>query len=199
MSRGLPPPELLRKLLRYEFDTGALYWLKRTPDMFSDGAQPRHHICARWNSRWAGRLLTSRDKDGYIVARFHGRRMLAHRAIWALTCGKWPDLDIDHINGARDDNRIKNLREVPRRENARNAEIRSDNKSGVVGVSWDNGRGRWVARIGAEAGYRFLGYFDVMEDAVKARKSAEDEHGYHENHGRKKKGRPMAAQSRKIV
>lgn len=46
-------PETLRKLLRYEPDTGKLFWRKRTPDMFSGGYRSPEGNCSAWNARLA--------------------------------------------------------------------------------------------------------------------------------------------------
>jgi hypothetical protein len=45
---------------------------------------------------------------------------MAHRLVWFVVHGKFPDGDIDHINGNRSDNRIENLRDVTRRANLQN-------------------------------------------------------------------------------
>ncbi|MGU0171669.1 HNH endonuclease [Escherichia coli] len=43
---------------------------------------------------------------------------------------------VDHINMIRSDNRIVNLRAATRAQNGQNSKTRSDNASGVKGVSW---------------------------------------------------------------
>jgi hypothetical protein len=45
--------------------------------------------------------------------------------------------------------------------------------SGVKGVCWDKGRQQWMASIRKDKKNKFLGRFDVLEDAVDARKKAE--------------------------
>jgi len=50
---------------------------------------------------------------------------------------------------------------------------RVDNKSGKTGVTFS--RGRWKAHIGHKGVRYILGYFDAQEDAVKARKQAEQD------------------------
>ena len=39
------------RLLRADFDTGKLYWLPRTPDMFEEEKHTRERTCSKWNAR----------------------------------------------------------------------------------------------------------------------------------------------------
>lgn len=43
--------------------------------------------------------------------------ILAHRLAWAIHHDKWPENEIDHINGDKRDIRIANLRDVTPKEN----------------------------------------------------------------------------------
>ena len=52
--------------------------------------------------------------------------------------------------------------------------IQCNNRSGVTGVSWLAARKKWQAQIQVESKHRFLGYFDNLEDAAKARRDAEE-------------------------
>jgi len=67
--------------------------------------------------------------DGYVNICINQKRYRAHRLIWLMFNGHFPNNEIDHINGVRSDNRIENLREVGRIENCRNQQIRSNNIS----------------------------------------------------------------------
>ena len=184
MSKELPSPELLRKLLRYEPDTGKLYWRERTLDMFVDKKQGAKHNSAQWNCKYAEKdALACVDQRGYKRGKIFGRVYLAHRVIWAMYYGEWPDY-IDHINGVRDDNSISNLRSVTALENSRNAKRRYDNVSGVCGVGWLSDRKKWYARIKVDGKNKHLGCFTNFECAVAARKDAETKYGFHKNHGR---------------
>lgn len=58
-------------------------------------------------------------------------------------------------------NRIKNKR------------MQKNNTSGVTGVSFHSGMGQWYARISFKGKTYSLGYFDELDDAVKARRDAE--------------------------
>ena len=48
------------------------------------------------------------------------------------------------------------------------------NKSGVCGVKWDKSRGKWQASIKFQGHKYNLGRFDEFDDAVKARREAEE-------------------------
>ena len=186
MKTQLPSPEMLRKLLRYDPDTGRLYWRERAPELFTAARYSKARICAIWNTRFAGKeALATDDRHGYRFGRIFALHIAAHRAVWAMHNGTWPPEDVDHVNGVRSDNRLVNLRAVSRYENTRNAQIRRDNKSGTTGVLWDKQHKKWRATIKDTTGTRVcLGVHRVKEDAIAARKSAERRFGYHENHGR---------------
>lgn len=121
---------------------------------------------------------------GYLCGAVNGRTYRAHRLIWAIAHGSWPDKHIDHINGTKTDNRLLNLRVVTASQNLRNAKMPSTNASGAVGVTWYKAKSKWHASIYGDGGKVHLGYFEKFEDAVTARRIAEVEHGYHSNHGR---------------
>lgn len=185
MESALISPQELRRLFSYDPETGALTWTRRSPAMFTDGAQTAEHRCAIWNGRYDGAAaLNVRLPTGYLCGRVNGKRVLAHRVVWAISFDRWPQFEIDHMNGDPSDNRIANLRDVPRRENARNLKVYSANKSGVSGVGrWHNGR--WRAYISSSGSAIHLGSFESKADAVMARRAAEQALGYHENHGRR--------------
>lgn len=179
----LPSPDLLRQLLRYDQDTGLLYWRRRPRKFFANDAEFK-----RWNDRYAEReAFTHVTADGYRRGAFLYRLHLAHRVIFAMVHGRWPTGQIDHIDGDRSNNRIDNLRDCTPEDNARNQRRPARNSSGRVGVVWAKNMGRWVARIGIGGGrLRKLGYFDTVAEASAAREAAERELGYHINHGRAK-------------
>lgn len=131
-----------------------------------------------------GRMVGRIRPDGYVDLKINSKRVLAHRIIWEMHNGFLPDgYFVDHINHKRDDNRICNLRIVTRTENNKNASKRYDNKSGVTGVRYCKQKEKWQAMIGKDGSLIHLGFFDVASDAVRARKQAEKEFGFHENHG----------------
>lgn len=107
-----------------------------------------------------------------------------HRIAWMLTHKKWPDGQIDHINGNRADNRLVNLRDVTLGENRKNRRKPTNNKSGHMGVFWDKSRNKWNVKIGVNGKTLQLGRFKDLDKALEVRKQAEIEYGFHANHGR---------------
>ena len=186
MKPELLQPELLRKLLRYEPSTGKIFWKKRSELFFENDGRSSAHRCSNWNSRYAEtEAFTAKDRGGYFRGQILKKSYSLHRVAWALHYGKWPIGQIDHINGNPEDNRILNLRDVSQTENARNQKLHVDSSTGYVGVTFRKLANKWRAQIRAEGKNKHLGYFDNMNDAIDARKSAETLHGYHKNHGRK--------------
>ena len=83
--------------------------------------------------------------------------------------GKWPDGEIDHIDGNRANNRWSNLRDVHIVINAQNKRgPMAHNKSGFLGVSWNKKDCAYVARIKVDGKYLSLGYHQTPEAASAA-------------------------------
>lgn len=59
--------------------------------------------------------------SGYKAIKLFSKAYQLHNVIWLYTYGEWPKLEIDHINGIRDDNRISNLRDVTRSVNVQSS------------------------------------------------------------------------------
>ena len=169
----LPTIDYLRKRLRYEPETGKLFWL-HADDM------PK-----KWNTRYAGKeAFTSNNRDGYRFGSMNYKKLYAHRVAYALHHGEWPSDHIDHVNGVTFDNRIVNLRVVTNAENMRNQKMRNDNTSGFCGVQWDKSRNSWRASISINGRYKNLGRFDSIEEATAARAKANIEYGFTDRHGK---------------
>lgn len=118
----------------------------------------------------------SKNKKGYIISTDSKTRktILLHRIITDCPDNLLPD----HIYGkdTRYDNRKSNLRICTVQENCMNSALYKNNTSGVTGVMWHKRDMVWQARIKVNYKYIHLGCFEKFEDAVKARKEAEDKY-----------------------
>lgn len=161
------PPSELKRLLAYDPETGAFTRLVRV--------NRKHDV---------GSVAGSLTYQGYIRIFINRSHYLAHRLAFFFMTGAFPQIDIDHINGVRSDNRWANLRVVTHSDNAKNMRLPADNKSGVIGVRWQSRLNKWSARIGIDGKEKYLGAFATLEEAASARKHAEALHGFHPNHGR---------------
>ena len=95
----------------------------------------------------SGRLTSSRlgkairgkkrNKEGYLCVHCSlGKKQVyvyLHHAVWAVCKGRFPERQIDHVNGNKHDNRIENLREVSQSENLLNM-LLAWNPNDVTGV-----------------------------------------------------------------
>lgn len=179
-------PQLLRQLLEYDPDTGALRWLYRPATLFPDSGQGgRAGNKRRWDAQYAGRrALDAADASGRRSGTLFGKRVFAHRVAWAIHYGCWPFGDIDHIDGDPANNRIGNLREVTHGENMKNRSLQRNNASGVSGVSWNKSRQRWEAYIKVEGSRIPLGFWESREEASAARYGALKVAGFADRHGK---------------
>ena len=176
------PAVRLKDLLRYCLDTGRLFWLERHEGDFSHCKNPQGQASA-WNAKYAEReAFTATDGQGYKSGAIFGKTYTAHRVIWALVSGEWPDQEIDHADKVRTNNRWNNLRLASHGENARNRDVQANNSSGYKGVSLDKRRNKWRAVIDVDGAQKHLGYFPSAREARDAYARASVE--YHGAFGR---------------
>lgn len=175
-----PSIEFFRECFAYDHEKGEIRWKERPEQHFKTLRD--HRV---WNNKYPGMIAGSIASNGYRQITISGHPVKAHRIAWMMHTGEILDGVVDHINGIKTDNRIINLRQATALTNARNKKSGSLNKSGVMGVYWSKADGKWRARIGVNGKYVSLGSFNDINDAISARKIAEIEHSYHENHGRK--------------
>ncbi len=143
--------EYLKSVLDYEEDTGFFTWIKA----------PKNHAFIL--GRTAGRI----SNFGYVQIKINGVMYSAHRLAWLYVYGKFPDKNIDHIDGCKTNNAISNLRDVSNRKNQMN--------------QWRHRNGRlpgcrprqgvWEARAGLKGVSHYLGRFKTEKEAFNAYKS----------------------------
>ena len=130
----------------------------------------------------AGQLAGHLNKqEGYLTIGIDGKVYNAHRVIWLMQTGTWPD-QIDHKDHVRSSNRWTNLREVSQAANLKNKSKSKANTSGYTGV-YPTPRGKWIARISSNGRQINLGTFEHRKDAHIARQQANQTHNFHQNHG----------------
>lgn len=122
--------------------------------------------------------------QGYFRIGINKKIYKRSRLVWKMINGVDPLYEIDHIDQNKQNDRIENLRDIKQSKQQLNRPIQSNNVSGCVGVYFYKKYNKWLARISVNKKRLHLGYFDNKEDAVKARKKAEIEYGYHKNHGK---------------
>lgn len=146
MTKDLPTPEELRNAFDYDPETG--------------------HIKPKGSTRYSAIRDGKAEYAGYVSVRLNGRQYQAHRVIWAMAHGKWPDGVIDHINGIRSDNRLDNLRDVSQRGNLRN----TPTARGVPRykkIAHDKLSGLWRSYHYSGGEIHMIGKYHTKEDARK--------------------------------
>lgn len=143
--------EKLRKALHYSPKTGVFRWKIN-----------------RANKKVGERAGNFNVATGYRTVMVSYKAYYEHRLAWAFVHGKFPrrGMVVDHINGKRDDNRIKNIRVTLQADNMRHrTRLNTNNTSGVNGVSYDRERRKWHAAIMVNRKTIHLGRFNTLVGA----------------------------------
>ena len=111
------------------------------------------------------------NKDNYVVTK---NGTMFHRIV--TECPLNYLVDHKHGERTRNDNRKYNLRICTNLENNKNQKIKLTNTSGTTGVVWNKKNNKWIAQITVNYKNIYLGSFINFEDAVKARKEAEEKY-----------------------
>ena len=147
----------------FEYRDGVLYWKVAT----------RGHKVGQIAGSTASR---------YCCIKYQGKLYKAHRLIYLMMHGELPQF-IDHIDNNPLNNKIENLRPTTKAQNGFNRKINSNNSSGYKGVGWDKQAKKWKARCWVNKKTHNIGFFDTIEEAADAIKSARIElHGDYARH-----------------
>jgi len=164
----MPPKEVLEKLFHYDPKTGTLYW-KINQGNRKAGTE-------------AGYIYTYPNGRQYRKIFLQGQHYPVHRIIYHMMndYSLRQDQIIDHKNGDGLDNRSDNLRACTHQQNQQNRRVNKNNKTGHKGVFVDKGNQKYRACIMHNRKNIWLRnstggiYFDTIEEAIKARKAAEE-------------------------
>ena len=98
---------------------------------------------------------------GCAITKINNKNVLLHRLI--LDCPK--ELDVDHINHNRLDNKRNNIRICTTTQNSQNKKC--------LGISFHIRIKKWQTYIIVNGKYRHLGYFKTKQEALRVRHKAE--------------------------
>lgn len=93
-------------------------------------------------------------------------KKLMHREIIEMSKAIEKDIEIDHINHNKLDNKKENLRVCTHAENLQNKSNYKNNSSGFRGVT--KYKNKWLAKIARNKKTVFIGYFEDVIEAAKA-------------------------------
>lgn len=112
--------------------------------------------------------------NGYVHGNDNGKDVSLHCMVMNVPQG----VMVDHCGGhtTRADNRKSNLRIATNSENQMNKRLQSNNTSGYAGVCYIKKTNRWRATISVNHKRISLGSYVNFDDAVKARKEAEEKY-----------------------
>lgn len=120
----------------------------------------------RWKS------FTWQESGGYARTRILGKHTRFHRLVVNAPKG----MEIDHINRNKLDNRKSNLRIVSHKANMLNRGKTRKSTTGIAGVYQKKGDTKYFAQIKVNEERLYLGKFESIEEAKKARLNAEKEY-----------------------
>jgi len=145
----------LKELLHYDCETGIFKWI----------------IAPKYSPQLLDKAAGTESPDGYIRIMIDKKSYLAHRLVILYVDGYLPELQVDHKDKTKHNNKYSNLRETSQSCNLRNTGNRSNNRSGVKGVQ-HSGKG-WESTIYSGGKRRYLGKFLDFTEAVAHRLAAE--------------------------
>lgn len=115
------------------------------------------------------------DSKNYLKARDGQDKISLHKLVMG-TIGAPSEIEVDHIKQKRYDNRKSQLRIATNSQNQFNKGLRKNNTSGFTGVIWNEKEQIWKSFIGIDYECIYLGRFNTKEEAIKARKEAEEKY-----------------------
>lgn len=133
-------------LIRLESDYAIIELRNSRQEIVAEALIDKEDIETVKDYKWRWMRPTGTKNTGNSVVTGNGKEspiLQLHRLL--TNCPG--DMEVDHINGNRLDNRKYNLRVCTRQENQLNVSKLSNNTSGFKGVWYDKARDKWVAEI----------------------------------------------------
>lgn len=145
-----PPTQEQMDLIKERFEVSGKGLIVKTK--YPCGPEVGEEVGLNWHS--------------YARTAIKDRQFYLHHIVWFLTRGSWPEMQIDHIDGDRGNNRPDNLRLVSPAENGRGyRKPQQGTTSKYRGVSYSKKEGKYSA--GSEGTYS--GRYKTEEEAAIAR------------------------------
>lgn len=145
--------ERLRALVAYDPTSGVFTW----------------RVDMRGGKK-AGSVAGHVGREERKSLRIDGKLYSANRLAWLYMTGAWPAGVVDHRDLNPSNDAWSNLRDVSRSVNQENRAKaqRNNQSSGLLGVTFDRRRGKFIAQIKAPTRRKFIGYFESAEAAHQA-------------------------------
>lgn len=138
----------VRARLSYDAETGKLVWLRA------------------FHSSRVGKEAGFPNRFGYLIVGLHRSTFFAHRLAWFIHYGRWPSIEIDHIDRNPLNNMLANLRECTKRQNLANRAVFKRSATGLKGVCFAKKCGRFQTQIRVNGKMKWLGYYDTAQEAA---------------------------------
>jgi len=164
MKKQNPTQKRLQELFEYRSDGNLIRKTKPTP------------------STNIGDVIGTPLRSGYIQCCVDSKKSTLHRLVFLYHHGYLPDI-VDHVDGDHNNNRIENLQEATKSENAMKSRRNKVSKTGYIGVykayKQKDGTQMYRAVITVDNVQITLGVFKTKRLASIARRKAEAKHFGH--------------------
>lgn len=158
-----PSLEYVLSRLSFDLKNGTAVWLDAT----------KQHVGL--NGKEAGTPRTSHAGKKYWHIKIDGRPYKRSHLVFLVVNGRWPDLQVDHIDGDSLNDRPGNLREVTATQNAWNHKHRAKPSDLPMGVRLVPKSGRYQARITCNKQMHHLGAYDTPQEAHEVYRAKREE------------------------
>lgn len=150
-----PTQKQLLSSLHYDPASGIFTWTRRE------------------GTKTAGDVAGTIDQYGYRCISFKGHIYKAHRLAFIYMEGSIDDdVQVDHKNGIRDDNRWSNIRLATYIENCQNKRVYKTNKTGCPGASYVKSSQKYKLVIKLNNTALYMGRYSTIEECIWARNFA---------------------------